>query len=333
MTATHTRHGFLESCLKELRSAAVPFCISRNHEEFWHDGPSDVDLIVSPACLQEAVHCLQSAATSSGFRVVAHTWFDNLCIVFHAPDQGFIRIDLDTAIRWKRYTLFTAEDLLAACIESNGIPIPCPEHETLVLLCQCAWAGKAKHSYRERLNELISKDILPSRIETFLADHFRFNNTSLSHLIADGNVTALQACFRSAPIPRKRISNTLTLINRSVGRILNPPGIIIDCPGISEQSRTQTSHILEMAFPNEKAARCNDSALRILFALFRGGIFWNDAAPECVIGRVAHMWSRKPSFRWIHGKIHHLESGQSSDADHAPDFIGHVLGEYFSRTR
>jgi|GEM_PF-2406488 len=329
-----SRNDFLLNCLEQLQSANVAFCISRNHAEFWIDGPSDIDFLISPSQFKSGIHCLEKAAHANGFRLVSQTWFVNLCLVFYAPGSSFVRIDIETDLRWQSRTLLDADVLLAKRIQQDGLPTPCPEHEALVLLCKCAWLGFVKPSYQHRLEELTSSHDDANHVIRFLEDRIRFDKASLARLIAGSDVTKLRNCFKQTHIPQHRIRNAYLLILRSISRLCNPPGIIIDCFNLDESTRNAAASKLELFFPTAKCSSSSSSSITdICLTLFRGGIFWNDAAPECLIGRVAHMWSRKPSFRWIHGKIHHLESGQSSDADHAPDFIGHVLGEYFSRTR
>ena len=325
MVTIPTRDGFLSACLLALRSEDIPFCISRNHHEFWQDGPSDVDMMVSAHRLKEATLCLELAAHQTGYRLVARTLFDNLCLVFHAPGAGYVRLDLDTAVRWRTRTLLTADVILDRRIEQNGLPIPSPEHEALILLCQCAWSGKAKESYCERLRELASKE---TRVTGFLDSQFQFDSESFSRLIAGESADHLRDCFRRARQPQDRIRNGSALISRSIGRIHSPPGIVIDCPGLQDHLRTTTADKIELFFPTAKAARGSDSIIHILRAVFRGGIVWADSPSPSIGVMIALAWvGKRRSFLWKDGQIQHTASGQSAAAATAHDFIGSMLAE------
>lgn len=325
MAATPTRNGFLSACLQALRSEDIPFCISRNHHEFWEDGPSDVDMMVSPRHLKEATLCIESAASQSGYHLVSRTRFDNLCLVFHAPGAGYVRLDLDTAVRWRTRTLLAAEAVLDSRMEQDGLPVPSPAHEALILLCQCAWAGKAKASYRERLRELTSNDV---GITSFLDSEFQFDQEALFRLIAGGAADHLRRCFRRARQPQHRLRNCIELIRRSLVRIHRPPGMVIDCPKLQDHLRTTTADMMALLSPTAKAARGGDSILQILRAVFRGGIVWADAPNHSLGVMIARAWvGKRRSFHWTNGQIQHPASGQSAAAESAHDFIGSILAE------
>ena len=325
MASTPTRNSFLSACLQALNAADIPFCISRNHHEFWEDGPSDVDMIVSPGRLEEVVLGITSAACRTGYRLVARTLFDNLCLVFHAPGAGYVRLDLDTAVRWQTRTLLAAEVVLESRIPQDGLPIPSPHHEALILLCQCAWSGKAKPAYRERLATLNNTD---TRVSGFLESQFQFDSESLTRLIAGESAEHLRMCFRRARQPQDRIGNSLALIGRSLRRIYSPPGIVICCPQLQDQLRTTTAAKLELLFPTAKAARGNDSIIQILRAVFRGGVVWADCPNRSSGIKIARAWvGKQRSFQWADGQIQHSASGRCAAAESAADFIGVMLAE------
>ena len=332
VTDTPTRNGFLAGCLAELRAAEVPFCISRNHGEFWQDGPSDVDLMVSPSRIAAAEHCIALAARANGLRLVLRTWFGNLCLVYHAPTAGFVRVDLDGAVHWRSYTLLAADALLAERIEEDGLPIPCPEHAVLVLLCQCAWVGKAKPAYRERLRQLTSDAAVAARVHEFIEGRFGFGRQALLKLIEDGDAAELQRCFRRAPIQSQRIHNACLLVVRAIKRLLRPPGIVIDCRGAAEVELSATATRLELLFPSAKAARGDAPLLRVVAAMFRGGIVWNDSARPRIVMLIVRLWGgRARSFRWSNGEIRYQATGRAAATATTPDFIGSMLADSIAR--
>jgi hypothetical protein len=315
-----------------MRAEGVPFCIARNHQEFWHDGPSDVDMIVSPDHLTKAQICFGYAARQSGYRLASLTAYDNLCLVYHAPGAGFVRIDIDTAVRWRTRTLLGAESVLECRIEMDGLPIPCPEHESLILLCQCAWAGKAKSSYRERLATLLGTDAF--RVTRFLNSRFGIDQEFLQLVIRGSSVKMLRRRFRHAKTPQQRLLNIAALILRSIKRIQRPPGIVITCPGLTENERTAISEKLELLFPTAKEASGNCRFFHMLNAIFRGGIVWDDRPGKQYRTSLARLWTgAQRSFRCMDGMIHHPASNQKAPTEMTHDFIGSTLADILARSR
>ena len=326
MPSNPDRKSFLAAVLQTLDSRDIPFCISRNHSEFWQDGPSDVDMIVLPGRLQDTIRAIQHAAAQTGYRLAARTLFDNVCLVFHGMNARFVRIDLDTAVRWRGRTLLTADKVLANQAERDGLPIPSPAHEALVLLCQCAWSGKLKESYRKRLIELADPADAADSTCVYLNDSFGFNREALSRLIAGGGVGELRRCLRQGPPPQQRIRNTLALVWRSLLRAASPPGIVIECPGLAESQRENAAKQLELLFPSAKAANGDATHARIFSTIFRGGILWAGDEQHSLGFRLGRFWSgRQRRFLWTQEGIQHPASGESAAGEKAADFIARTL--------
>jgi hypothetical protein len=333
MPSNLDRKSFLAAVVQTLVSQDIPFCISRNHHEFWHDGPSDVDLIVPPRCICDASRAIRDAAGQTGYHLVARMLFDNVCLVFHAVNGGFVRIDLDTAVRWRSRTLLTSEKVLGKLGERDGLPAPAPEHEALVLLCQCAWSGKLKESYRKRLMELANPEDDADPTCVFLNQSFGFNPEALLRLIDGGGVGELRQCLRHGTAPQARLRNLLSLIGRSLQRAARPPGIVIECPGLPENSRKQTERQMELLFPSSKAVRDEDPPIRIAGSLFRGGVLWDGCGKNQICVRLLRIWcGHRRCFRWTPEGIRHPASGQSAQAHNTADFIGRVLADGFIST-
>ena len=334
MSCAVSRNEFLAACLSLMRSREVLFCISRNHSEFWKDGPSDIDMLVLPAQLQYAVHCIEVAAGLSGYRLASRTRFGNHSLVFYAPGASLVRIDVDTDVHWRTRTLLDAEEVLAVCVEHEGLPIPSPEHAAIVLLCKCAWLGYVKPSYKNQLEELAVDGDRAGSVSAFLDERFRIDKTLLSHLLATDDVTDLRKCFMRASNHQRRAHNVFALLDRTIRRIVHPPGIVIHCPGLTDALRTATSERLELLFPTAKASRSTDSVLHLCLSLLRGGVFWDDAGSSSIRAKIARLWVRRQHvFHWGEGHIQHVASGQSAEEACASDFIGSMLSNSHAQTR
>jgi hypothetical protein len=327
------RNRFLKAVLQGLDAQGVPFCISRNYQEFWQDGPSDVDIMVLPESLQDAIRAIRHAADQTGYRLSACIRFANVCLVFHGVDAGFVRIDLDTVVRWRSRTLLSADKILAGRVERDGLPVPASAHEALVLLCQSAWSGKLKESYRKRLMDLANPEDDADQVCDFLDESYGFNRQALSRLIAGGDVGELRQCFRHGPTPQQRIRNTLALLLRSFQRAVRPPGIVIECTGIPEFQRENAAKQMELLFPSAKAANGDDAIRQIVGTIFRGGILWAGDRHHSLGVCLGRIWSgRRHCFLWTLDEIHHPASGESAAGKKAADFIGQILADSISIT-
>jgi len=328
MTSSPDRNKFLSACLKELDARGVLFCISRNHDKFWVNGSSDVDILVSPAQFQAAIRCFENAADASGYRIALRNYFVNYSLVFHADHAGLVRIDIEIDVRWKTRTLLDAETILAARREEDGLPIPSPEHEALVLLCNCAWLGKITPTYKQRLEELTASDERAKLTDLFLCNRFGFDRSSFLRLLATGDVMQLRTCFQNGSTPQNRIRNICRKIARTARRLIFPPGIIINCHRVPREDFLLDNGELEFLFPSAKAARTGDPNSRIFLALFQGGIFWQDSKQLCFSGAAVRLWAGSTRyFRAENGRIHHDATNQSAPLPEGGDFIGRVLAD------
>jgi hypothetical protein len=330
MVTSSNRNAFLRSFLETLHSKGIPFCILRNQHAFWQEGPSDIDMMVMPHHLEFAIRCLKTSAESNNYRLASLIQFDNLCLVYHAENSDFVRIDIETALRWHTHTLLCAKAILDSCIDEDGLPIPCAEHETLILLNQCAWAGKIKEAYKARLNELISKD--STQIMEFFDSYLGIQQKVLVQIIANDSVTEFCELLRTARIPKQRFTNIANLIKRSSIRILRPPGLVIQCPGLSRDEINMISAKMELLFPSAKAAYGSSSCPKILLTIFRGGIVWADKESNHLCQFLTRLWMGKHRyFNFTDSHIQHPASNQTATKDIAYDFIGRVLGDYTNK--
>ena len=330
MVTASKRNTFLRSFLDSLRSNDVQFCILRNHHAFWQDGPSDIDMMVVPHHLNLALKCLEKSAFQNSYRLASRTQFNNLCLVYHAENIGYIRIDIDTALRLRTHTLLDSKTILDACVIEDGLPIPSAEHEALILLSQCAWAGKIKEAYKARLNVLISKD--RSEMIKFFNSYLGLPQKVLEKIIADGSAAEFRELLRTARFPKQRITNIAKLIERSSIRILRPPGLFIECKGLSRDEINMISGKMDLLFPTEKAAYGTASCPKKLLTIFRGGIVWADQGSSDLCQLIARFWLGKYRyFRFTDNHIHHPASNQSATKKTAYDFIGRLLVHYCNK--
>lgn len=321
MPTTTKRSKFLAACLRDLEAAGIPFCISRNHGQFWKDGASDVDMIVQPEFCEKAARVIGTAAQGNGYRLALRTRFDNLCLTFHAPGAHFVRIDIDTAVRWRNRTLASASEILDRRIKVDMLPAPAPEHEILILLCQCAWSGKVKPAYRERILSLIKERGETCESSDLLMTRFGFGATNFSELLASGSTAMLRSAFTTGT-DQNRVANFFRFFSRTLCRASRPPGMVVIASEMDREFIDLVSGQLELLFPIGKSTRPSDPALSSFFSAFRGGICWGK--PPIFLSS----WVGKAKiFSIENGTITNLASGLSSPANGAADLIGNTFVE------
>lgn len=319
------RNRFLQECLDSLQAGGIPFCISRNHLKFWIDGPSDVDLIVHPDAIEKIVTRLESAARSSGYRLVAKTKFDNLCLTFHAKGTGFVRLDLDTAVRWRSRTLLSANEILTKRIECNGLPIPAPEHEVLIMLSQCAWCASVIPKYRERIQFLMSEGVEGEAVKTFLASRFGLSETGVSEAFSTGANKELRTKFKNGK-HQQRIHNFYSLVVRIIGRVRRPPGLVIYCISIPEEERREIARRLELLSPTAKAVGGRASFKKSMLAVLRGGTLWADETTSTRMLGIVKLWTGSSSyFEYEDSMMRHPSSSSVDNSGDASGFIADAL--------
>lgn len=145
------RREFFTKFFAALEANGVRYCILRNYDNLYADASTDVDMIVSQHSLGRFERCLRESAESSGFHFVHTARYVNYSHVFWHPKAGFVRIDFETEIRWRLFTVLTARQTLDARRRHQEFFIPHPEHESVILFVAAIWRGELSERYRRQL--------------------------------------------------------------------------------------------------------------------------------------------------------------------------------------
>lgn len=148
------RRALLEELFRRLNAQSLPYCVLRNYERLFDDSSSDVDLLTLPATADAVIECCRQAGEPLGWTLVQRTRFVNHSLVFWDGGRGFVRIDIDTEKRWKRFHLLTAAQVLATRRPRECFFVPGPAEEVVVILTQALWQGKVTERYAARLAAL-----------------------------------------------------------------------------------------------------------------------------------------------------------------------------------
>ena len=147
----NTRRKFLTAFFTALEANGVRYCILRNYDDLYADISTDVDMIVSPYSLKRFERCLRETADQTGFHFVHAARYVNYSFVFWHPVAKFVRIDFETDLRWRLFTVLSTRAMLDARRRHEEFFIPHPEHESVVIFVAAIWRGYITPRYRAQL--------------------------------------------------------------------------------------------------------------------------------------------------------------------------------------
>jgi hypothetical protein len=319
-----TRTRFLLALFELLEHSSVPYCVLRNYENVYEDASSDVDIAVEPSHLAAFQQCLDAAAAASGCALIHQARFTNFSFVYRHPEGQFVRVDVETELRWRVFPVLAASSVIELRRKHGAFYIPHPSHESVILLLASVWRGYLKERYRERLAALNAE----------VADREELIRTLRACFGRIGPVleTAQESVRTTSPPPtlwgsakRSIVLNAFSSteniralfgyliedLHRFWHRLKNPPGIsvlYISVDGAPDETADLFKR-MEFLFPVQKLGRHSlrlgpgqsDAArlslklrLRRLYTLFKGGIFLRhyQVSNEAEIPKVAGTISR-----------------------------------------
>jgi thymidylate kinase len=145
------RKHFLTTLFDSLEANGVRYCLLRNYDNLYTATTTDVDLLVAPHSLARFKRCLHEAAVKTEYRFVHEARYVNYSNVYWHPGTGFTRIDFETEVRWRVFTLLGARPILDARRKHDSFYIPDPKHESVILFVAALWRGFLSERYRRRL--------------------------------------------------------------------------------------------------------------------------------------------------------------------------------------
>jgi hypothetical protein len=167
-----SRREFLTTFFASLEANGVRYCVMRNYENLYADASTDVDVLLSPYSLERFERCLRGAAEQTGFHFVHSARYVNYSHVFWHPRAGFIRIDFETEVRWRLFTVLNARELLDRRQRHQEFFIPHPEDESVILFVAAIWRGLLSDRYRQQLATLHLGCVDPTGLRRILVRAF-----------------------------------------------------------------------------------------------------------------------------------------------------------------
>jgi thymidylate kinase len=233
-----TRREFLTTFFASLEANGVRYCVMRNYDDLYADVSTDVDMLLSSYSLARFERCLHEAAERAGFHFVHSARYVNHSRVFWHPRAGFIRIDFETDVRWRLFTVLNARELLDRRRRRQEFFIPHPEDESAILFVAAIWRGLLSERYRRQLATLHAACPDPSGLRRSLVRAFG----PAGQTLADLQAQAITGSFDQKLVQRVRRSllfqthlhrwrlaalarNTISDVIRLEHRLRRPAGI------------------------------------------------------------------------------------------------------------
>jgi hypothetical protein len=274
-----TRRDFLLRLFALLDERSLPFVVLRNFDSVFEDTDSDVDLLTHPRNLNAVYSAALDAARQTSHRLVQRVRFVNHSWVFWNGADGFVRVDVDTAIRWRWLGALDADTVLSARVRQKDFPVPGAEHQAEILRVQIATIGHAEERYQRRLTELGAQT----------TDAVRERRRLLVRNIANP--------FRWPRILGFAASDMCRLLRRW----WRPPGITVQVIAAADFDAAALECSLTVLFPNSKRD-----------ALFKGGLTVNvtRVSSDTELAAAAQQFAHSADFVAV------LESGKRLHAAH-----------------
>lgn len=180
---SNVRRHFLTRFFALLDENGVRYCMLRNYDNMYAgDSATDLDMIVSEFSLNWFERSLQAAAAQSGFQFVHTARYVNYSHVFWHPAAGFVRVDFETDVRWRLFTVLEAREVLDARLRHQEFFIPHPAHESVIIYIAAIWRGELSERYRARLSVLYAACPDKNALRQILIGAFGHAGHTLAHM-------------------------------------------------------------------------------------------------------------------------------------------------------
>ena len=329
------RREFLMALFRLLEQRSVPYCVLRNYANIYEDTSSDIDLAVEPEHVLRLKDCLAEAALASNHHLVLRALFTNYSYVYWHPEGGFLRIDIETEVRWRIFPVLTAKSIVGLRRKEGVFYVPHPRHESVILWAAAIGRGHLSERYRSQLMRLYQQLADPNELQlTFNASFGRvgpqlvgfqarlIDETPSPRLLLAARRSILRNAWRDAPSRRAMFRKLVHDVRRLWERLRQPLGISVLYASCAQPPRNLKDFFqrIKFLYPVAKSeVRSFDLSLteespitrlgvrlrlRRLLALFKGGLFMRfyqlprDGNVQCAVSTLTRYLYPSRAFVW-----------------------------------
>ena len=299
-----SRKEFLLALFRLLDQKAVPYCVLRNYANIYEDESSDIDLAIEPEHFLRLKECLAEAALASDHRLILRAQYTNYSFVYWHPEGGFLRIDIETEVRWRIFPVLTAKSIVGLRRKEGDFYVPHPRHESAILWVAAIWRGHLSDRYRSQLTRLYQQLANPEELQrAFNAAFGAFglelvgiqarliDETPGPRLLLAARRSIMRNAWRDATSRRATLECLIRDVRRFRERLRQPPGISVLYASCAQPSRNLKDFFqrIQFLYPVAKTevhsfdlSQTEGSPItklgvrlraRRLRALFKGGLF------------------------------------------------------------
>ena len=262
------REEFLRSLFRILDQKTVPYCVLRNYTHIYEDTGTDVDVAVESEQVLRFKGCLAEAAAASNHQLVLRARYINYSFVYWHTEGGFIRVDVETEVRWRVFPVLTAKAVVGLRRKEGAFYVPHPRHESAILWVATVWRGNLSDRYRNQLASLYQQVANPQEfLRTFSASFGTIGQelaacqSQISSQSFDRrfwNVakrSIVRNAFRDRPCRRALFAYLASDLKRLWERIRNPRGISILYASTAQPGRDLEDFFrqIKLLYPSEKS--------------------------------------------------------------------------------
>ena len=300
---TNGRRTFLTNVFAQLDRAGLRYCVLRNYQTIYDQGSSDVDMMVEPTDVMRARECLVEVARQTDYKLVHRARYVNYSDVYWHRESGFLRVDIETEVRWRVFTALSANAVLNLRRRHEEFFVPHPRHESVILFVAAIWRHHLSERYRQQLSRLNLELRNPVELERTFRAAFGKIGAELARYQTSGMTTdlpeeiwkkiqrsMLHSSLRDAPSRRALLSYLRLDVARLEERLRFPPGISLLCVSSSEPGSLLQELLrrMEFLYPAQKSARMVFQVpsgfpgkarmtwrlhLERVYTIFKGGVF------------------------------------------------------------
>lgn len=227
--------ALLTGLFAEFESGGVSYLVLRNYEELPESTTNDVDLLINPLELNQAVRCLKKVAFDTGWML--HNVGEFSCWTFHLYHQetlAQVHIDFMCGLKWHSFLFADHQSMFRERRRFKCFYIPSQEHEAATnLLTRLLYSGSVREKYRDGIAEAGMQvaeklfGVLSPWIGSKLAREFveASNKREWKRIERATNTARAHVIIANLRKPLSFVIRILSDVCRLIRRVVDSPGL------------------------------------------------------------------------------------------------------------
>jgi len=249
----------LTALFSEFELSGVSYLVLRNYEELPETTTNDVDFLIDPQQLKEAVCCLEKVALATGWTI--HNLAEFSCWTFylyHEATFSQVHIDFMCGIKWYSALFADHHIMFNARRRFKCFYIPSQEHEAAInLTTRLLYGGYVREKYRDGIANAATQvpenlfDVLSPWIGSQLAERFieASKQRDWEQIERAANAARMRVVGANLRTPLLFLSRIVYDFVRLMRRLFDSPGISLVFVGSSDDKTSSIATEVAKAMP------------------------------------------------------------------------------------